>query len=97
MQTCQKPNHDANVVIQRMRRLLQMANSLYSYARTHGTLEMNLLKEFWLAAQHLEIMGNEYNQRMNYNIDDQFRKVSKCETAFFEDDASRGTNYILKT
>ena len=25
MQTCQKPNHDANVVIQRMRRLLQMA------------------------------------------------------------------------
>ena len=85
MLACQKLNLDTNVMIQRMSRLrlLQMANSLYSYTRTHGTAEMSLLNEFGISAQHLEIMGNEYNQRINSNIDDQIRKVPKCETAVF--------------
>ena len=86
MLACQNLNFDTNVMIQRMSRLrlLQMANSLYSYTRTHGTAEMSLLNEFGISAQHLEIMGNEYNQRINSNIDDQIRKVPKCETAVFE-------------
>ena len=81
MLECQKLGLDTNVMIQRMSRLrlLQIGNSLYTYTRTHGTNEMQLLKKFGISEQHLEKIGNEYNQRINSNIDDQVRKIPTCD------------------
>lgn len=73
-------------MIERMSRLrlLQTADSLYSYTRTYGTPELSLLNEFGLTPNHLEIMGSEYNKRINSGIDDEIRKIPEYETAVFE-------------
>ena len=81
-----KLNLDPDDMIERMSRLrlLQTADSLYSYTRTYGTPELSLLNEFGLTPNHLEIMGSEYNKRINSGIDDEIRKIPECETAVFE-------------
>ena len=82
MLACKELELDTNVMIQRMNclRLLQISNSLYTYTRTHGKNEMHLLNRFGITEQHLETMGNEYNQRINSRIDDQVRKIPVCDS-----------------